>query len=156
MSYATIADMQARYLDDDLISISDRGNQAIKPTRVQAALDDASAEIDGYLAMRYTLPLTDAVLLTPLATPSVLVRACCDIAMYFAQTLRPKDDIKDARARYDDWIKMLTLMGRGDIQINGAQLRDGQAIDPKDASQSPGPTTFVSSRHHDIFGRRNR
>ncbi|MEX3629862.1 MAG: phage protein Gp36 family protein [Burkholderia sp.] len=156
MSYATLADMQARFPERDLRAVTDENNQAIDPVRVQRALDDASAEIDGYLAMRYTLPLVDVVLLTPLATPAVLVRACCDIAMYDMQTLRPLSDIKDARQRYEDCLKMLTLMGRGDVQIIGAQLRNGQATEPKDASLSPGATMIVSSRQHDIFGRRHR
>lgn len=156
MSYATVDDLQVRYLERDLIAISDETNQAINADRLQAALDDASAEIDGYLAMRYVLPLTDAALLTALAPPSMLVRACCEIAMYCAQTLRPHDDIKDARQRYDDWIKLLKLMGTGDIQINGALLKDGQAVDPNDATQSPGAAEFNVGRHGDPFARRHR
>lgn len=156
MSYASVADLQTRYLDRDLIAVTDETNQAVIPERLQAALDDASAEIDGYLAMRYELPLTDAVLLTPLATPTVLIRACCEIAIYCAQTLRPHDDIKDARQRYEDWIKMLKLMSTGDIQINGALLKGGQAVEPKDASQSPGAAQFSVGRCSDPFARRHR
>ncbi|MBN3779924.1 DUF1320 domain-containing protein [Burkholderia sp. Ac-20345] len=156
MSYATVTDLQTRYLERDLIAVSDERNQRVDDTRLQAALDDASAEIDGYLGMRYVLPLTDVVLLTPLSTPTVLVRACCEIAMYCAQALRPHDDIKDARQRYEDWIKMLKLMSTGDIQIPGALLRDGQATEPPDSSQSPGAAMVESGRCHDIFARRHR
>ena len=156
MSYATLADLQARYLERDLIATTDETNQAVNGPVLQQGLDDASALIDGYLGMRYALPLADAILLTPLPTPTVLVRACCDIAIYNVQTLRPRDDIKDARDRYEDWMKMLKLMSVGDVQIPGALLRDGQATVPKDAAQSPGLPEFNVGRCNDTFGRRHR
>ncbi|MGH8782066.1 gp436 family protein [Paraburkholderia sp.] len=155
MSYATTADVQARYLERDLISLTDETNQAVDMTRLQAALDDASAEIDGYLCVRYVLPLVDIDLGTPVPVPTLLVRACCDIAVYGLQTLRPKDDVEDARRRYDGWIRMLRLMSTGDVQIN-AKLLPGQATFPPDVSQSPGMTEFTSLRHPDTFGRRHR
>lgn len=156
MSYATTADVQARYLERDLIALTDETNQAIDMTRLQSALNDASAEIDGYLGVRYVLPLVDAVLGTPVQVPVLLVRACCDIAAYNLQTLRPKDDVEDARRRYESWIRMLKLMSTGDVQISNAKLLPGQATFPSDVSQSPGMTEFTSSRHPDTFGRRHR
>lgn len=156
MSYATTVDVQARYLQRDLISITDETNQAVDMTRLQSALDDASAEIDGYLCVRYVLPLVDLDLGTPLPVPTLLVRACSDIAVYCLQTLRPKDDVDDARRRYDSWIRMLRLMSTGDVQISNARLLPGQATFPSDVSQSPGVTEFTSSRHLDTFGRRHR
>ena len=41
---------------------------------VTAALDSASAEIDGYIAVRYTLPLA--------SPPPNLTQPCVDIALY--------------------------------------------------------------------------
>lgn len=156
MSYASTADMQARFLPDDLIAITDPTNQAINMSVLQSALDDASAEIDSYLGVRYVLPLVSATLGTPLAAPQVLLRACCDMAVYSLQTLRPKDDVQDARLRYEGWLRMLRLMGKGDVQISDAQLLSGQATFPADVSQSPGDTLITSVRHADTFGRRSR
>ncbi|MEX3690092.1 gp436 family protein [Paraburkholderia sp. BR14263] len=156
MSYATVDDLQARYLERDLIAITDETNQQVIVPRLQDALDDASAEIDSYLGMRYVLPLADAVLLTPLSTPTVLVRACCDIAIYNAQSLRPQDDIKDARKRYEDWMKVLKLMSTGDTQITGALLKTGQATAPADASLSPGMAQIECGESHSPFARRYR
>jgi phage gp36-like protein len=155
MSYATTDDVQQRYVPDDLIAITDPSNQAIDLTRLQQALDDASAEIDGYLGVRYVLPLVDPVLGTPIEPPQLLVRACCDIAIYSLQTMRPKDDVEDVRRRYENWLRMLRLMSKGDVQIN-ARLLMGQAAFPSDVSQSPGETLIASVRHADTFGRRFR
>ncbi|HEX7684355.1 MAG TPA: DUF1320 domain-containing protein [Trinickia sp.] len=155
MSYATIDDMQARYVPDDLIAITDPTNQAIDLARLQGALDDASAEIDGYLGVRYLLPLVDADIGTPIASPQLLVRACCDIAAYSLQTMRPRDDVEDVRRRYESWQRMLRLLSKGDVQIN-AKLLAGQATFPADVSQSVGETLITSVRHADTFGRRNR
>ena len=156
MSYATPDDLQARCLERDLIAITDETNQAVDVTRLQTALDDASAEIDGYLGVRYVVPLVDIDLGTPIVPPLLLVRACCDIALYNLQSLRPADDIKDALNRYNAALKMLRLMSTGDVQISNAQLLDGQATFPTDASQSPGSVEFVAPRHPDTFGRRHR
>ncbi|MEX3555874.1 MAG: phage protein Gp36 family protein [Burkholderia gladioli] len=155
MSYASPADLQIRYLERDLIALTDETNQAVDVSKLQLSLTDATAEIDGYLAMRYVLPLVDAVLLTPLSTPAVLQRACCDIAVYRLQTLRPHDDVKDARLRYEDCIKVLKLISVGDVQLVGAKLKPGQAVDPKDAAQSPGMPQFDCDRG-DPFSRRYR
>ncbi|RQZ65521.1 DUF1320 domain-containing protein [Burkholderia glumae] len=155
MIYATTDDMQARYLERDLIALTDETNQAIDLARLQAALNDASAEIDGYLSVRYAMPLVDATLGTPLAPPTLLVRGCCDMAAYLLQTLRPKDDVEDARRRYDSTVRMLRLISTGDVQI-GAQLLPGQATFPPDVSQSPGLAQIGSARHPDSFSRRHR
>ena len=39
------------------------------------------------------------------------------------QTLRPADDIKDARQRYEDVIKLLVRIGKGEVLLEGAALR---------------------------------
>ncbi|MBO1856845.1 DUF1320 family protein [Burkholderia cenocepacia] len=156
MAYATSDDLQARCLERDLIAITDETNQAVDVARLTTALGDASAEIDGYLGMRYVLPLVDAVSGAAIAPSPVLVRMCCDMALYNLQVLRPADDIKDAVARYNLALKMLRMMSVGDVQIAGARLLDGQAAFPPDASQSTGNVQFSSPRHPDTFGRRSR
>jgi phage gp36-like protein len=73
------------------------------------ALADASAEIDGYIEGRFTLPLTDP--------PAVLNRLTTDIAMYRLQSLRPLHDLEDARKRYEDAIAMLTKVAAGELTL---------------------------------------
>ena len=66
MAYLTVNDLQARYpADAYLLADTDA---------VSAAINDAVAEADGYLAGRYSLPLP--------AVPPVLVGRLCDMARY--------------------------------------------------------------------------
>ena len=61
MSYATPQDLINRYPNRDLVQLTneDPTITTINTTVLQQALDDASAEIDGYLGGRFILPLTD-------------------------------------------------------------------------------------------------
>jgi phage gp36-like protein len=73
------------------------------------ALNDASAEIDGYLEGRFALPLTDS--------PAILTRLACDIAMYRLQSLRPLHDLADARTRYEDAVGFLRRIASGEVNL---------------------------------------
>jgi phage gp36-like protein len=88
---------------------------------LQVVLDDAQAEIDSYLSSRYKLPLQDAEG-TALAAPRTLTRCACDIVIYRLQSLRPADDIKDVRRRYEDVIKLLAQIKAGEVELAGAAL----------------------------------
>ena len=56
--YATLADMQNRFSEAELIDLSDRSGAGVMDSAViDAALNDAKATIDGYLAARNPLPL---------------------------------------------------------------------------------------------------
>lgn len=150
--YATQADLESRYSERDLRMVTDPQAQSIDDTRTKQALDDAQSEIDSHLGQRYQLPLQTLVAsaldpLVPfvaqaLSTPSVLKRLACDIAIYRLQTLRPADDVKDARHRYEDTLKTLRMMAKGEIQIPGASLVPGVATLGDDAALSAGSADF--------------
>jgi phage gp36-like protein len=76
MVYAQPSDMIARYPNRDLVQLTneDPTQTVVNQIVLQQALADASAEIDGYLESRFTLPLSDP--------PAVLARLTCDVAMY--------------------------------------------------------------------------
>jgi phage gp36-like protein len=105
MVYAQPSDMIARYPNRDLVQLTneDPTQSIVNQTVLQQALADASAEIDGYLESRFTLPLTDP--------PAVLARLTCDIAMYRLQALRPLHDLEEARRRYDDALDGTLTLG---------------------------------------------
>jgi phage gp36-like protein len=124
--YATAQDLQDRYPERDLVQLTDPNGVVIDAGRLDRALRAASALIDGYLQGRYPLPLAQV--------PEVLVEYACDIAMYRLQTLRPADDIEDARNRYRDAIKYLEQVSRGDLQL-------GLSLANVPAAQSAGPET---------------
>ena len=111
MSYATAQDMINRYPNRDLVQLTNEDPTAttVNDTPITQALADASAEIDGYIEGRFTLPLTDP--------PAVLNRLTTDIAMYRLQSLRPLHDLEDARKRYEDAVAMLTKVAAGELTL---------------------------------------
>ena len=111
MTYATAQDVINRYPNRDLVQLTNEDPTAttVNTTPITQALADASAEIDGYIEGRFTLPLTDP--------PAVLNRLATDIAMYRMQSLRPLHDLEDARKRYDDAVAMLSKVASGDLTL---------------------------------------
>jgi phage gp36-like protein len=111
MVYAQPSDMIARYPNRDLVQLTneDPTQQVVDDSVLQQALADASAEIDGYLESRFTLPLSDA--------PAVLARLACDIAMYRLQALRPLHDLAEARRRYEDAVAVLVRVADGTLTL---------------------------------------
>ena len=109
MAYATQADLEERFGDKELLKLTDRSTPPtgeIDAAVVSRALSDAEAEINGYLAVRYTLPL--------LSTPAVLKRLCCDIARYYLYDDWANDQV---RARFEDATKLLKLIADGKVQL---------------------------------------
>jgi len=105
MTYATQADMVDRFGETELAQRTNRvDGTTIDTTVLGRALADADAEIDGYLAGRYALPLA--------TVPTALVRVACDVARY-----RLYDDgITDVvRQRYEDATSFLKRISSGDV-----------------------------------------
>lgn len=77
MPYATVTDLQDRLGEPRLMQLTDIGDPQVglvDTAVAQKALDDAAAEIDGYLVGRYALPL---------ASPPAMLRVhACTIAHY--------------------------------------------------------------------------
>lgn len=107
MPYATQADLVERFGETEIIQLSDRDRTgAIDSAVVTAKLADADAEIDAYLATRYTLPLA--------SVPTVLKRVACDVARYHLFDDRVTDDV---RRRYEDALKFLQAVAKGTVSI---------------------------------------
>lgn len=117
-AYATVQQLLGRYPERDLIAITDPDGEAVNVARVEGALADASRLVDAYLAGRYAVPLEIA--------PAILAGPVCDIAVYALQTLRPKDDIEDARRRRDDAVKFLEAVQAGKAALPGVTERAAQ------------------------------
>lgn len=119
MTYATQADMQLAFGDDDLIQLTDRANPpagAIDATVLARALAAADALADNYLAVRYAVPLA--------VTPAVLVEACCDIARYELTRgpgLRATDEIKNRYDQRVSWLKDVSA-GRATLGVGAADI----------------------------------
>ncbi len=149
--YASTLNLSQRYSERVLRELTDPDAQAINEVNAQQALDDAAAEIDAWLERRFVLPLVDKETGESIM-PSVLERCACDIAIYRLQTLRPADDVKDARQRYEDVIKLLKCMVAGDVSIPGAKLRAD--VSDTTTTHSVGMPEF--GQPPSLFGRTNR
>ena len=108
-SYATSADMIARFSEQQLKEVTDPDVECIRTDALDRALEDATDEIDGYLEGRYRLPLQDP--------PRGLRIIACNIAMYRLLTLRQIDVMEDQRKRYEDAVKFLRGVAAGDINL---------------------------------------
>jgi phage gp36-like protein len=150
MSYAQPSDIQSRYANRDLVQLTneDPSAQTVNTAWIQTHLTDASQEIDSYIEARFALPLTDA--------PAILTRICCDIAMYRMESLRPVHDLEDVRKRYEDAIRMLEKVARGELTLGLANdgLEPADPANPAVTTVQAGgdPTGILPSR---IFSRGN-
>lgn len=118
MAYATTSDLPLGWGDSETTRSADRDEDgAADPGAIQRALDDASAEMDGYLGKVYKLPLNPV--------PPILRRMCCDIAIYrLSGTIAPLT--KEKRQRYEDAIAQLEKIADGEL-----------ALPPGDGQQEP-------------------
>lgn len=108
MSYCTQQDLVDRFSEAELIQLTDRAGaaNAIDTAVLGQAISDADDEINGWLAGRYTLPLS--------STPAALVRVACDIARYRLHI----DSMPEIVAqRYKDAINWLTKVGTGAVSL---------------------------------------
>lgn len=111
--YATPDNMLSRFGEQDLALLTEREDSVpgeINLALLEQALRDASAEIDGYIAGRYVLPLT--------TVPAVLERNCCDIARYFLYGDKAPEQVEK---RYNAVVKFLTAVSKGDISLGLAE-----------------------------------
>lgn len=97
---------------------------------VQRALGDAQAEVDGYIAGRYALPLA--------TVPPVLERLACDVARYRLYESKPTPEI---RQRYEDAVRVLEQIARGTVTL-GLPAADAPAPVPGRVEFSAPPRRF--------------
>lgn len=107
MSYASQGDMEERFGEGELVALTDRNHTgAIDSVVLERALADATAEIDGYLASRYQLPLT--------SVPTVLIRVCADIARYHLHD----DNIPEpVEMRYKSAVDLVRQVSMGRVSL---------------------------------------
>lgn len=134
MAYATQADLVSRHGETEIIQLSDRANTgAMDAAVVTAKLADADAEIDAYLAQKFTLPLP--------FVPDVLKRIACDIARYHLYDDRATEDVI---RRYKAAIDFLRDVVKGTAGIG---------IDPGTGSGAPSSDTPQYEADAPVFSR---
>lgn len=127
--YASVADLVERFGETEIIQLTDLEHTGAIDTAVaERALEDASVEIDGFLAARYRLPVTD--------TPRLLSLLCTDIARYRLQQPVATDQ---ARQRYEDAVARLKGISRGEINL---PLESPPAVSAEPVTTSGGRRVF--------------
>lgn len=105
--YCSAQDLLDRFGERELIDLTDRsGSGAINEIVVDLAIADASAQIDAYLAGRYSLPIAHV--------PAVLVRVAADLVRYQLYGDQCPEPI---RQRQQDALKFLDAIASGKVQL---------------------------------------
>lgn len=112
MAYATYDDMIAQWGLIEVTRSSDRdGDDVADVGVVEKALDDATAEIDSYIAVIYKLPINPV--------PFILTTHCGAMALY-RMSLDGGSYTKEKRQRYEDALKWLQAVAAGKASLDGA------------------------------------
>lgn len=113
MNYATVADFIEAFGQDETIALSNLDDpmiQVVNEAIIQRRLEDATAEINSYLqAAGYTLPLP--------SVPVMLRNICCEIARYYLDRLRMREDVDTRYKRAIDYLKDI-VAGKADLGLN--------------------------------------
>ncbi len=109
MPYTTAPTLTDEFGAAELIQLTDRAapyTGAIVTAVLDRAIEKADAEIDGYLAGRYALPLA--------ATPRILVGVANDLARYYLYTATAPELVV---TRYKGAVKLLESIGSGKVSL---------------------------------------
>ncbi|MFB9372419.1 gp436 family protein [Algimonas porphyrae] len=124
--YATREDIVSRFGEDVLIGAAD-ADGLIVDARITAALEAASAEINSYVGVRHTLPLT--------SVPPILVEHCVVMAIYKLNSGADMgtEDMETRNKQALGWLKDLS---------NG---RATLGLDSKPGQKSPRPVVTTGT-----------
>ncbi len=135
MAYATQTDMEDRFGAAELVKLTDRDDPPagqIDAAVLARAIADAEAEINGYLAGRYALPLA--------SVPAVLARIACDLARYYLYDDWTNEPVRD---RYEDAVRLLKGISEGKIAL-GIDPATQDPVTPSGAASSTAATRVFS------------
>lgn len=128
MAYSTIDDILKMLDESDLVDLTDDAKTGeYDAAIVLRAIDDADAEINGYVGTRYNVERDP--------TPPVLRKYSVDIAIYNLYSRR-KTVNEEWTKRYDSAIRYLELVAQGKISL-GAGDADTGAVNHAPKIQGP-------------------
>lgn len=121
MAYCTLDDILKKIPEATVIQLTDdEGASLVNTSRVDEAIEGADAEIDGYCATRYTVPL-DPVL-------PIIIKLACDLAIYNLYA-RVVENIPDTRQKQRDAaIKLLERIADGKVLLGGPATEPVAAV----------------------------
>lgn len=138
--YCTQEDLTKRFGEQELIDITDHDNASVIVVDVlNMAIEDASAEMDGYIGRAMPLPLV--------FVPKVLLPLACDITRYKLYDDHPTEQVIK---RYDDAIKFLIAVSKGVVSLGVSSL--GEATASTDlAEMQSGGSVFARESSKDFI-----
>lgn len=133
--YCTQSDLEDRYRAENLIQLADYdGDGAADSDVISQAIQDAGHEMDGYLQVKYSVPITPV--------PDCLRRCATTIAWYYLRLGR--ESVTDnARKAYEDCIAQMKDIASGKMAIG---------VSPK-PSESAGAANVRHEAQDRVFGR---
>lgn len=134
--YATRNDLEARFGEGELQQLEIMqtvGNS------IEEALQDASEEIDSYIAVKYVLPLP--------STPSTLKRIACNIARYRLYFQQPTEEVENRYKAEIDFLKRIAD-GKATLNILNPQNEVTEEQPKNKPSTVPIGTTYTGG----VFG----
>lgn len=134
--YATRKDLEVRFGEDELQELDlmqTAGNS------IEEALQDASEEIDSYIAVRYVLPLP--------STPSTLKRIACNIARFRLYFQSPTEEVGN---RYKAEIDFLKRVADGKATLN--ILNPQNEVTEEKPVNAPSTLPIGSTYRGGVFG----
>ena len=134
--YATRNDLEARFGEGELQQLEmlqTVGNS------IEEALQDASEEIDSYIAVKYVLPLP--------SIPSTLKRIACNIARYRLYFQQPTEEIENRYKAEIDFLKRVAD-GKATLNILNPQNEVTEEQPKNKPSTMPIGTTYTGG----VFG----
>lgn len=114
--YINEIDLVSRFGQLEIQQLSDRNNMgAIDSSVVETAINEATAQIDSYLAGTYTLPLA--------AVPANLQRIAADLVRYQLYDIKVPETVQKRR---DNAIEYLTQVSKGLVSLGVANVGNEQ------------------------------
>lgn len=120
--YVTVEAMLKKFGERELIQLTDNEEpyqHMINYDKLNAALEEANSEVDGYLS-RFNLPLQ--------TIPPYLKNAACNMARYHACTgaLSENDPIK---IKHDAAIRTLKDIAKGELTLGGSPAGESKPVE---------------------------
>ena len=116
MGYASVEELAGRLDPELLLVLADDNADGVADTAMlSAALDDASAEMDLFLGVRYATPVANA--------PAVLRRMSVDIAIHLLFARKRLTVSPESAARYANCIKALGEVAAGRLTLPNTPVR---------------------------------
>lgn len=138
MPYCTVEDLISLVDEETVKQLTDDEDVGvINQSRVDKAIADAGAEIDAWLATRYTVPLA--------STPAVINKCAVDIAIYNLYSRRVEKMPEVRSDRHKNAVKVLENVSKGVIAL-GVTPAPQQSPDSSGAAYSGGDRRFTREK----------